>query len=77
MVMTHALRLAAAGLVAGLVAAVALTGLLKTMLFDIQPTDTVTFVLVVAALLAVAAVATAVPALRATRIDPLSALKAE
>jgi ABC-type lipoprotein release transport system permease subunit len=46
-------------------------------LYDVRPTDPITFAGVAAVLLAVAAVATAVPAMRATRIDPLMALKAE
>jgi ABC-type antimicrobial peptide transport system permease subunit len=77
MVLTHALRLAVIGLAAGSAAAFALTGLLRTMLYDVKPTDPMTFAGVAAILLAVAAVATAVPAMRATRIDPLTALKAE
>jgi putative ABC transport system permease protein len=77
MVLRQALGLAAAGLAAGLLAAAGLTGLLRTMLFDVKPGDPVTFIGVVTVLLAVAAIATAVPALRATRIDPLTALKAE
>ena len=77
MVLRQALKLAVVGLGAGLVTAAALTGLLRTMLFDVQPGDPVTFLVVVVGLFAVAAFATAVPALRATRIDPLQALKAE
>jgi len=77
MVLVQALRLAAGGLAAGCIAAFALTGLLRTMLYDVRPTDPITFAGVAAVLLAVAAVATAVPAMRATRIDPLMALKAE
>jgi putative ABC transport system permease protein len=77
MVLRQALGLATAGLAAGLLAAAGLTGLLRTMLFDVKPGDPVTFIGVVTVLLAVAAIATAVPALRATRIDPLTALKAE
>jgi ABC-type antimicrobial peptide transport system permease subunit len=77
MVLAHALRLAVIGLAAGCAGAFALTGLLRTMLYDVKPTDPITFAGVAAILLAVAAVATAVPAMRATRIDPLTALKAE
>jgi ABC-type antimicrobial peptide transport system permease subunit len=77
MVLVQALRLAVGGLAAGCIAAFALTGLLRTMLYDVRPTDPITFAGVAAVLLAVAAVATAVPAMRATRIDPLMALKAE
>jgi putative ABC transport system permease protein len=77
MVFTHALRLAGIGLVCGLVAALALTGLLRAMLFDVRATDPLTFGLVAAALLAVASFAALLPALRATRIDPLTALRTE
>jgi putative ABC transport system permease protein len=77
MVLKQALGLALAGLAAGVVAAVALAGLLRAMLYHVRPTDPLTFVAVGGVLLAVAAAATASPALRATRIDPLHALKAE
>ena len=77
MVLKQALVLAVAGLGAGVVAAVALAGLLRAMLYDVRPTDPFTFVAVGGVLLTVAAAATAMPALRATRIDPLHALKAE
>ena len=77
MVLRHALQLAGAGLAAGVVGALALTGLLRAMLYDVRPTDPLTFGLVAAGVLAVAATATAVPAIRATRIDPLTALKTE
>ena len=77
MVVRQALGLAAAGLGAGLAAALGLTGFLRAMLFDVRPTDPLTFAVVAAGLLGIAAIATAVPAMRATRIDPLTALKAE
>jgi putative ABC transport system permease protein len=77
MVLAQALRLAAGGLVAGCVAALALTGLLRAMLYDVRPTDPLTFGVVATILFTIAAIATAVPAIRATRIDPLQALKAE
>ena len=77
MVLKQALLLALIGLGAGLVAALALTGLLHAMLYDVLPTDPVTFGSVAALLLAVAAAAAVVPAVRATRVDPIAALKAE
>jgi putative ABC transport system permease protein len=77
MVLGHALRLAAAGLAAGAAVGLALTGLLQSLLYDVQPTDPLTFGAVAALLMAVAAVAGSVPALRATRIDPLAALRAD
>jgi putative ABC transport system permease protein len=47
------------------------------MLFAVAPADPVVFLAVPAALLATAAAATAIPALRATRVDPMAALRAD
>jgi putative ABC transport system permease protein len=66
-----------AGIVAGLCGAVLTGRLLASLLFGITPTDAVTFVALPILLLAVALAATYVPARRATRIDPVSALRAE
>ena len=67
----------AAGLLAGLVGARLLTGYVGGLLFDVTETDPVTFVSVALGLTTVALIATAVPALRASRIDPMLSLKGE
>jgi len=66
-----------AGLVVGLIAAAVATRALRTLLFGITPLDPTTFVVVAAALVVIATVATYLPARRATRVDPLVALRAE
>ena len=74
-VVRGALSLAAGGLVAGLVSVVWLGRLMEGLLFEVTPTDPATFAAVAAILLIVTAIAAAVPADRATRIDPLQALR--
>ncbi|MBZ5727739.1 MAG: ABC transporter permease [Acidobacteriia bacterium] len=76
-VLVHGLRLSAIGLAIGVAAALALTRLMATLLYGVQPTDPAVFVLVAAALLAVALVASLVPSLRAIRIRPAAALRYE
>ena len=67
----------AAGLVAGILGATALTRYLESLLFEIQPTDALTFA-AAAVLLALVAIGSAtVPALRASRVDPMLAMRAE
>jgi ABC-type lipoprotein release transport system permease subunit len=68
---------ASAGAAAGLAASLALTRLMRGVLYGVSPTDVLTFIVVTGLLLLVAAVATLLPARRATRIDPLVALRAE
>nr|MDQ3421580.1 FtsX-like permease family protein [Acidobacteriota bacterium] len=65
----------AAGTVAGLGGAAVITRLFATMLFDIAPTDPATFALAVGILAATAVLAGYLPARRASRVDPLSALR--
>jgi putative ABC transport system permease protein len=65
------------GLVGGLAGATALTRYLESMLFSVKPLDSVMFVTASVLLVAVAGVAAFVPALRATRINPLTALRDE
>jgi ABC-type antimicrobial peptide transport system permease subunit len=59
----------------GLVAAVALTRFMASMLFNVAPRDPITFALVAAVLAMVSIAATLIPAHRAMRIDPTIALK--
>ena len=77
MVMRHGLRLAVIGLAVGTIGALALTQFLQKMLFGVGARDPLTFGAVVVVLLAVAFGACLAPALRATRVSPLEALKAE
>jgi predicted permease len=76
-VMGHGLKLACAGLVAGLAGALVLTRLMETLLFAVRPNDPATLAGVAALIAAVAAAASLIPAFRATRVDPLVALKDE
>jgi len=71
------MQLVAIGLCIGLVGAVALTRFVRTMLFDVSPADPITFSVISAALAVVAFLACYIPARRATRVDPLVALRDE
>jgi putative ABC transport system permease protein len=77
LVMGEGLRLAAAGIVIGCAMAVALGQFLRGMLFGVTPTDPVALIAVPALMLVTAATATAIPALRAARVDPIHALRNE
>jgi putative ABC transport system permease protein len=70
-------RVVLAGIAAGLAAALALTRLMTGLLHGISPTDPVSYVALTAILAAVAALALALPAVRASRVDPLEALRRE
>ena len=76
-VVGRGLSLAILGVVIGLVAAAALTRLLETILFGVSARDPLTFLAVSATLLFVAVAASFVPARRAMRVDPISALRNE
>ena len=75
MVLRHGVALAAAGVAIGLVASVAATHALAGMIYGVSAHDPATFLGVAAVLLLVAALASLVPAHRATRLDPLDALR--
>jgi putative ABC transport system permease protein len=71
------MRIVLIGLASGVAGAVIMTRFFQSMLFDIPPTDPITFVSVSAILAAVALLACYIPAKRATRVDPLVALREE
>ena len=77
MVVRQSAALIAMGLAAGVGGALALTRLVATFLYGVTPTDLPAFASAVLILSAVALVATSVPARRATRVDPLTALRSE
>ncbi len=77
MVLRQGMTLAGVGLVAGLVGAFAATRLVSSMLFNVRPADPITFAAVAAFMLMVAFVACVLPARRATRVDPLVALRSD
>jgi putative ABC transport system permease protein len=76
-VMAHGLTLALIGLAAGVAAALMLTRLMETLLFEVSPNDPATLAGVAALIAVVAAAASLVPAVRATRVDPIEALRDE
>jgi putative ABC transport system permease protein len=77
LVLLQGLRLTGAGIVLGLFASLALDSVLRSMLFGITPNDPATLSCVSAALLLIATIACAIPARRATRVDPIAALRQE
>jgi putative ABC transport system permease protein len=77
LVLGQFMRLTVAGIALGLIGAYALTRLMASLLFGVTPTDITTFVLVSLTLTLVALVACLIPARRATRVDPLVALRYE
>lgn len=77
LVVQRGMVLAAGGTVIGLLAALAGTRVLVAMLYEVSPVDPLTFAVAAAVLLAVAFAASILPARRATRVDPVVALRAE
>jgi predicted permease len=77
LVVGGALRLTIAGVAVGLVGAYALTRLLGSLLYGVSPTDATTFVALPLLLAVVALLASLIPGARATRADPMSALRGE
>ncbi|HVN10326.1 MAG TPA: ABC transporter permease [Patescibacteria group bacterium] len=77
LVLLDGLRPAIAGLALGLVGSLGAAGLMRSLLYGMDPADPPVYVLVVGTLLLAAACACALPAWRATRVDPMRALRAE
>jgi putative ABC transport system permease protein len=77
MVVLQGMLLAAGGLILGLGASYGLTRLMSSLLFNVSPTDLTIFAIVSAVLAAVGLAACSVPALRATRVDPMVTLRYE
>jgi predicted permease len=77
LVVRQSILLAGTGISAGLLVSLASTRVLRALLFEISPTDPLTLVGVMALLLTVALLAAWVPAMRASRVDPMIALRAE
>jgi predicted permease len=77
MFVRHGLVLSSIGTACGLSAAFALSRLMKSLLFDVSPADPATYVSVSVGLIGAAMLASYLPALRATKVDPVEALRAE
>jgi putative ABC transport system permease protein len=77
MILREGTQLAVVGIAAGLAGAAAVTRLLQSMLFGVKPGDPVTFIAVSMVLAAVALLASFIPAQRATKVDPVVALRYE
>jgi ABC-type antimicrobial peptide transport system permease subunit len=74
---SEGMRLTLIGVALGLAAALALTRMLKNMLFNVSTTDPATFIFIALLLVGIAPIAIYIPARRATKVDPLLALRRE
>ena len=77
LVLKQGLTLAGAGIAVGMIAAFLLTRLMQSLLYQVGPSDPITFSVVTVALIVVSLLASALPAYRATRVSPLVALRTE
>ncbi|HUJ31623.1 MAG TPA: FtsX-like permease family protein, partial [Candidatus Acidoferrum sp.] len=77
LVVQHGIRLALTGAAFGMVGALILARLMSSLLYGVKPSDPPTFLAVFAVLVGVALVASYIPARRATKVDPMVALRQE
>ena len=77
LIQKQAAAMVGAGLAAGLLAAAALTRLIRALLFEVSPGDPRSLAAAIAALVITAALAAWIPARRATGVDPIAALREE
>ncbi len=77
MILRQGMSLALAGIGAGVIAALLMSRLMQSMLYQVQPGDPGTFIVVPLVLVVVSLLASALPAFRATRVNPLDALRSE
>jgi ABC-type antimicrobial peptide transport system permease subunit len=75
LILGQGMRLAVIGIIVGVIGALGITPLLKSFLFGIKPTDALTIGVAASILAAVAFLACVIPARRATRVDPMVALR--
>jgi putative ABC transport system permease protein len=75
LVLLEGLRLSAIGMVLGLGIAFSLTGVIRSLLVSVTPTDPVTFASITTLFVGIVILATIVPALRAARLDPMIAIR--
>ena len=77
LILGHGMKLAVAGVAIGVASAIALGHLVQTMLFEVEPSNPLSYAATAVALLVIATLACYVPARRAMRVDPIIALQAE
>ena len=77
LVARHGAMLVGAGIVLGFAASSAVTGFMRSMLYGVSPLDVTTWAIAAAAIVVAGLAAVLIPSLRATRVDPMSAIRTE